>query len=237
MNIIIVGATSGIGKGLLKKYVAPGNRIGVIGRRMSLLKQLEEHYNSNVMAFPADITQLDEVTSAIKYFQSKLTVIDLVIVCSGVGELNPNLDFAIESPTLYTNVIGWTYVMDSFYNILLRQGFGHLVAISSIGGLRGEPQAPAYSASKAYQINYLEALCKKAYKGGNVIHITDIRPGLVNTRMAKGDNLFWVMPVEKVVEQIIHAIKQKRSRAYVTKRWGLLAIINKHLPYSFYKRI
>lgn len=47
--------------------------------------------------------------------------------------------------------------------------------------------APAYSATKAYQINYMEALRKKAYKSGGSITVTDIRPGLVDTVMAKGD--------------------------------------------------
>ena len=97
--------------------------------------------------------------------------------------------------------------------------------------------APAYSATKAYQINYMEALRKKAFKSGEHVTVTDIRPGLVNTRMAKGENLFWVMPVEKVVCQILKAIRQKRSKAYITKRWHVLAIINKHLPYSLYKRL
>jgi len=101
----------------------------------------------------------------------------------------------------------------------------------------GEPMAPAYSASKAYQINYMEALRKKAYKSGNRIHVTDIRPGLVDTAMAKGEGLFWVMPVEKVASQIIAAIRRKKTKAYVTKRWHILTIINKHLPFAIYKRI
>ena len=151
-------------------------------------------------------------------------------------QLNSSLDSNIEYLTLLTNVVDWTHVIDAFYNILNHQGFGHLVAITSIGGLRGELQAPAYSASKAYQINYMEALCKRAYKDGRV-DVTDIRSGLVNTRMVKGENLFWMMPVEKVVSQIIKVIKQKKSKAYVIKRFHILAIIIKNLPYSIFKRM
>lgn len=124
-----------------------------------------------------------------------------------------------------------------FYHIFERQEHGHLVAITSVGGLRGEPMAPAYSATKAYQINYMEALRKKAYKSENVIRVTDIQPGLVDTAMAKGDGLFWVMPVEKVATQIIAAIRKKKTKAYITKRWHILAIINKFLPYCLYKRM
>ena len=83
----------------------------------------------------------------------------------------------------------------------------------------------------------MEALRKKAYKSGNYIHVTDIRPGLVDTAMAKGEGLFWVMPVEKVADQIISAIRRQKSKAYVTKRWHVLAIINKNLPFAIYKRI
>ena len=236
MNIIIIGGTSGIGYGLLKKYAVSGNTVGILGRRKSILKELERCYPSNVITYAADISQQNTLSEAIKFFQLHMQNIDLVIVCSGIGELNSSLDFNMEYPTLLTNVVGWTHVVDVFYNILVHQGFGHLAAITSIGGLRGEPQAPAYSASKAYQINYMEALRKRAYKVGRV-DVTDIRPGLVNTRMAKGENLLWVMPVEKVVSQIVKAIKQKRSKAYVTKRWHILAIIIKNLPYSLFKRM
>lgn len=72
---------------------------------------------------------------------------------------------------------------------------------------------------------------KKAYKSGNHIHVTDIRPSLVDTAMAKGDGLFWVMPVDKVAKQIISAIRKKKSKVYVTKRRLFLAIINKNLPF------
>ncbi len=133
--------------------------------------------------------------------------------------------------------MGWTFVIDTLYNLFEQQNHGHLVAITSAGGLRGEPTAPAYSATKAYQINYMEALRKKAFKAGNKIVVTDIRPGLVDTAMAKGDNLFWVMPVDKVARQISTAIRRKKSKLYVTKRWHILAVINKFLPFSLYKRM
>lgn len=236
MNIIIIGATSGIGRGLLERYAASGDKVGILGRRKAILEELEERYPSSVTAYAADISRQSEVSAAVKHFLSRMQTVDLVIVCSGIGELNPSLDFDIEYPTLLTNVVGWTHVIDSFYGILAHQGYGYIAAITSIGGLRGEPQAPAYSASKAYQINYMEALRKRAYKDGRIC-VTDIRPGLVATRMAKGENLFWVMPVEKAVSQIIKAIRQRKSKAYVTKRWHVLAIISKNLPYFLFKRM
>ena len=237
MNIIIIGATSGIGKALFENYVTKGNIVAIIGRRTNLLEQLKQDHPSNTIIAKADVTNQSEIGQAIESLQQELGQIDMAIVCSGVGEINPLLDYVIEKPTIETNVIGWTFVIDMLYNIFERQKHGHLVAITSVGGLRGEPMSPAYSASKAYQINYMEALRKKAFKDNGKILVTDIRPGLVDTAMAKGDGLFWVMPVEKVARQICTAIQKKKSRAYITKRWHILAIIIKYLPYWLYKRM
>ena len=241
-TIIIIGATSGIGRTLFEKYATNGNRIGIVGRRTHLLDELYQEHPDTTITATADITKQDEIARAIDILYSELKHIDLAIVCSGTGDINASLDYAVERPTIDTNVMGWTFVVDTLYNIFEQQGHGHLVSITSAGGLRGEPMAPAYSASKAYQINYMEALRKKAYKSGayksgNHIHITDIRPGLVNTAMAKGEGLFWVMPVEKVASQIITTIRKQMSKVYVTKRWHILAIINKNLPYALYKRL
>ena len=229
MNIVIIGATSGIGKALFEKYANENNRIGIIGRRAHLVDELYHKYPSKAIPAKADITNLEEIGQAICTLHETLGHIDLAIVCAGTGEINATLDYAVERPTIYTNVVGWTFVIDMLYHIFERQGCGYLVAITSAGGLRGEPMAPAYSATKAYQINYMEALRKKAFKNGGHIIVTDIR--------AKGEGLFWVMPVEKVANQIITAIRKKKSKAYVTKRWHILAIINKILPYCLYKRM
>jgi short-subunit dehydrogenase len=236
-NIIIIGATSGIGKALFEKYAADGNRIGIVGRRTHLLDELLQEHPDTTVTATADITKQDEIARTIEFLCAELKDIDLAIVCSGTGDINTPLDYAVERPTIDTNVTGWTFVVDTLYNIFEQQGHGHLVAITSAGGLRGESMAPAYSASKAYQINYMEALRKKAFKRGGYIKVTDIRPGLFDTAMAKGEGLFWVMPVDKVANQIITAIHKKKSKFYVTKRWHILAIINKNLPFALYKRL
>lgn len=237
MNIIIIGATSGIGKALFEKYATAENRIGIAGRRTHLLEDLRKQYPSHTYTVTADITKRVESEHAIYSLYKELGTIDLAIVCSGTGEINPSLDYEVELPTIDTNVMGWTLVVDTFYHIFEQQGHGHLVAITSAGGLRGDPMAPAYSATKAYQINYMEALRKKTFKTGGNIIVTDVRPGLVDTAMAKGEGLFWVMPVAKVVRQICYAIRRKKSKIYVTNRWHVLAVINKNLPFTLYKRM
>lgn len=157
---------------------------------------------------------------------SKFGHLDLAIICAGVGELNPKLELSTELATLSVNVKGWTNAIDSIYKIFENQKSGHLVAITSVGGLQPTPIAPSYSASKAFQINYTKSLQQKS-KGTPVV-ITEIRPGLINTRMAKGEGLFWVMPLDKVTNTIINAISQKKKLKIVTTRWRIINWVLKH---------
>lgn len=234
MRVLIIGASSGIGKELSLRYASLGNEVIAVARRKPLLQELAQT-SPNIQVAQCDIADIESSQTLLA--QIFTSPIDLAILCSGVGDLNPDLDFAIERPTLDINVIGWTFFADFIYKKFEEQQYGHLVVISSCGGLRGEPMAPSYSASKAFQMNYAEALCKKAFKSKLPIMVTDIRPGLVNTRMAKGKGLFWVMSVEKVTTQIMAAVAKKRDVAIVTKRWSILHWIMKYLPHSIYKRM
>lgn len=234
MRILIIGASSGIGRELAIQYATKGNKVIAVARRKPLLCELSQ-YSSNIQIAQCDISNIEETKTLLSMIFKE--TIHLAIICSGIGDFNSELDFAIEKQIIDINILGWTFCVDTIYKNLEEQSSGHLVILSSCGGLRGEPLSPSYSASKAYQINYIEALCKKTYKSKLPIHITDIRPGLVNTRMAKGSGLFWVMPTEKAAKQIINAIAQKKNVAIVTKRWGIIHWIMRHLPRSFYIRI
>ena len=234
MRILIIGASSGIGRELAIQYATKGNKVIAVARRKPLLCELSQ-YSSNIQIAQCDISNIEETKTLLSMIFKE--TIHLAIICSGIGDFNSELDFAIEKQIIDINILGWTFCVDTIYKNLEEQSSGHLVILSSCGGLRGEPLSPSYSASKAYQINYIEALCKKTYKSKLPIHITDIRPRLVNTRMAKGSGLFWVMPTEKAAKQIINAIAQKKNVAIVTKRWGIIHWIMRHLPRSFYIRI
>ncbi len=156
---------------------------------------------------------------------------------AGTGDLNKNLDYDTEKKTNDLNVAAFTEIVTWAYNFFEKQGHGHLIAVTSIGGLRGSSMAPAYSASKAYQINYLEGLRQKAKKSGKPIFVTDIRPGFVDTDMAKGEGLFWVSTKEKAAKQIFDIIDRKKDIGYVTKRWAIIATILKILPNWLYNKI
>ncbi len=234
---IIVGATSGIGRELASLLSGQGYQVGITGRRTSLLEQLKSENPGSYSVKTMDVTDTSTVPVHLDELALELDGLDLLILCAGTGEINMQLAFETEKQTIDTNVSGFTCVAGWAFHYFEKQRSGHLVAISSVAGLRGSGQAPAYNASKAYQVNYMEGLRQKAAKLNGTVFITDIRPGLVDTRMAKGKGLFWVMPVDKSARQIFAAIKKRRQTAYVTKRWRLVAKILQWIPAFLYNRM
>lgn len=226
MNIFIIGATSGIGNSLWRHYTSEGYNVAVFGRREELLQEMKSTCPEHTHTECCDLSVAIQLEAAIASARLRLHAIDIAIVCAGTGELNPNLENAVEQTTIATNIAGWTHVMTTLYHIFEQQGYGHLVTVTSVGGLQPTPGAPSYSASKAYQINYTKSLRRKA-KGSGIV-ITEIRPGLVGTRMAKGEGLFWVMPLSKVTRQITKAISRKSECAIITKRWRIINFLLRH---------
>jgi short-subunit dehydrogenase len=234
---IIIGATSGIGKELAKILTENGYLVGITGRRTELLTIIEAENPKLYRIKNFDITEIEKIETKLNGLTTELGGIDLLILSSGIGEINIDLDFTIEKKTIETNVLGFTCVLDWAFNQFEKQQKGHLVAISSIAGIRGNRNSTSYNASKAYQINYLEGLRQKAKQLNLEIFVTDIRPGFVNTEMAKGDGLFWVASVEKAANQIYKAIVKKREIVYVSKRWRLIASILKRIPNFIYDKM
>ena len=74
-------------------------------------------------------------------------------------------------------------------------------------------------------MNYTEGLRQKAAKLPYPLYLTDIRPGFVDTAMAKGEGLFWVTPLDKAVRQIYKAITRKKKIYYISKRWRYIALL------------
>jgi short-subunit dehydrogenase len=232
---IVVGASSGIGKQLAVLLAQNGYQVGITGRRGELLNELKLTAPSNFLVSVFDIIDINKVPEKLTQLFNGLGGLDLLIISSGTGTINPALDGTIEQQTVAVNVTGFTAVADWTFNFFQKQGWGHLVAITSLAGIRGSRQSPAYFASKAYQINYLEGLRQKAVRSQLPIYVTDVRPGFVDTKMAAGENLFWMATVAKASQQIYEAVESKKSVAYVTKRWRLIAFVLRLIPGVLYK--
>jgi len=234
---IIIGATSGIGRGLSEFLSEKKWKIGITGRRVELLNEIKRQNSDYFVIKQIDVLDLENIEKNLDMLVEQLGGIDLVFLSSGTGDINPNLDFEIEKRTIDTNVSGFTMIADWAFRKFTEQKYGSLVAISSVAGLRGSGDAPAYNATKAYQINYLEGLRQKAKKLKMPIYVTDIRPGFVDTDMAKGEGLFWVASVPKAINQIYKAIQKRKKVAYISKRWLIIAVLLKMIPRFLYEKM
>ncbi|WP_185964551.1 SDR family NAD(P)-dependent oxidoreductase [Aliikangiella marina] len=236
-KVVVVGATSGIGLALAEQYADMGWRVGVAGRRLERLKAFQQKHLGQAFIKQIDVTNPIKACIQLDYLIDHMQGMEVLIICAGTGDIDPELDWSISDRTIETNVQGFTAIANRGFKYFLERKSGQLAAITSIAGLRGGDVSPSYNASKSYQSNYLQGLQKKAVKTNSNIHITDIKAGFVDTAMAKGDGQFWKASPKKAAKQIVSAIHKKRSVAYVTKRWRLIAWLLMLLPGWFFNRL
>lgn len=234
---IIIGSSSGIGKQLAQVMSKDGFILGLTGRRIELLDKFKNELPTQTYVMHMDITNTNESIDCLNNLIDEMGGVDLIIISAGTGHINKELEWELEQETINTNILGVTAIINASIKYFISKESGHLAVISSIASLRGSAECPAYNASKAYISNYLEGMRCKLKKQNLDIAITDIKPGLVDTAMAKGDGLFWVMPLEKTADQIYTALKKRKDQIYVTKRWGLIGFILKTIPKSLYYKI
>jgi len=234
---IIVGASSGMGKELCRILIRKDYAVGITGRRENLLKDLQLESPGRIFYRAFDIRDMSKTTRGLNELIRELGGLDLLVLSSGTGFINEDLDSEPEFQTIDTNVTAFTDIMTFAFRYFLKHPPGHIVGITSIAALRGNAAAPAYNASKAFQSNYLEALRLKSRNAGKSIVVTDIRPGFVATDMAKGEKQFWVSSPQKAAAQIYRAIVKKNRVAYISRRWRLFSIFLKILPRVLYEKL
>ncbi|MBI2415308.1 MAG: SDR family NAD(P)-dependent oxidoreductase [Candidatus Kerfeldbacteria bacterium] len=228
---IIIGASSGIGRALASVLAKHGYELGITARRLEKLHELKQTMTSPVYCSAMDVSQPNQAVVTFQALVQTMGGADLVIISAGTGYLNTELDYDKEQQTIAVNVSGFVAIADAAFNYFVQTGWpGHIVGISSIAAWRGGYEAPAYNASKAFVSNYLQGLRALAKKKHYQITVTDIQPGFVDTPMAKSTQKFWVAPAAIAARQIFLAIERKKKRAYVTRRWRLIAWLFKLLP-------
>jgi short-subunit dehydrogenase len=233
-KVIIIGATSGIGKEMALQYVAKGYVVGVTGRRKELLNELKENFPSQIFIQCFDVR--DEInTQHLQQLIDAMNGIDIFIYNAGYGEPSKTLNPEIEKRIYETNVKGFVDLTSFMFNFFIQQGYGHIAATSSIASIKGLSLAPGYSASKAFMSTYMQGLHIKAKRLKTKVYITDVQPGFVKTKEAKNKQ-FWVASPQKAARQIISAIEAKKWRVYITKRWWLIAQLIRYTPSSIYHR-
>ena len=226
---IVIGASSGIGRAVAKELARNGYEVGLASRRVELLHKLQKEIPSKTVVKQIDVSKPEMAMVLLQELIKEMGGMDMIVLNSGVNTRNSELEWEKEIELINVNISGFVAGACVAVKHFGAQGSGHIVGISSIAGLRGSTSCPSYSASKAFVSNYLEGL-RHRFSTTNV-YVTDIRPGLVDTDMGRGQpGLFWMAAAQDAARQIFQAIKAKKKVAYITRRWCIIAWLLKMMP-------
>ena len=217
--------------------LADGWQLGVAARREAPLQQLKATAPDRVEVMTIDVTQPDAGERLLSLI-SQLGGMDLYFHASGIGKQNRTLEADIELRTIDTNAVGFTRMIGTAFRYFAKQGKGHIAAITSIAGTKGLGPAPAYSATKALQATYLQALEQQARQRNLNIHFTDIRPGFVDTDLLRGNFRYpMLMRPEAVARDILRSIYRRRHVRIIDWRYRVLTFFWRLIPNCLWRRL
>lgn len=234
---VVMGASSGIGNQIARLLLQRGYKVGVAARRTEKLQELQQCFPNKVCYAQIDVTR-EDAPDRLNGLVHLLGGMDLYIHVSGIGFNNIELHADKEVNTARTNATGFIRMISTAFNYLASHGGGQLVAISSIAGTKGLGCAPAYSATKALQATYLEALEQLSVMRKLNIRVTDIRPGFVDTALL-GDGLHYpyCMDVNYAARKIVKAIEQHRHVAVIDGWYRLLTMFWRIVPRCLWRHL
>ena len=236
-KVIIIGATSGIGREVALIYIAQGWKVGVAGRREAELESLRTEYPEQVYAQTLDVTQ-EDAPEKLHALIEQVGGMDVFLLSSGIGKQNPTLETRLELATAATNVEGFIRMTNAAFRYFEQQGHGHLAVISSIAGTKGLGAAPAYSATKGFQNIYMDALDQLARMKKLNSQFTDIRPGFVATPLLNNQKKYpMLMEAPIVALDIVSAIEKKKRVAIIDWKFRLLVGFWRLIPKWIWLRL
>ena len=236
-KVIIIGATSGLGREVALIYIAQGWRVGIAGRREAELEALRAAYPEQVSAQALDVTH-EDAPEKLQALIEQVGGMDVFLLSSGIGKQNYTLETELELATAATNVEGFIRMTNAAYHYFEKQGHGHLAVISSIAGTKGLGAAAAYSATKGFQNIYMDALDQLARMQKLNIRFTDIRPGFVATPLLTSSKKYpMLMEAPIVALDIVSAIAKKKRVAIIDWKFRLLVGFWRLIPKWIWLRL
>ena len=199
MQALIVGNSDGIGLATTRRLLSVGwNVLGISKSKSPIMNKSYHHRVVDV----SDNRYSDILKGLLSGYQ-----IDLCLYCVGIGELLDLSDMSIEPKVIDVNLTGMARTAAAVIPQMVKREKGHFVGISSFADELLSAEAPSYHASKAGFSNYLKGLALALKPKG--VHITNVRFGFVDTKMAKGDIKPLMMTVEKAVDHLECCIRKK----------------------------
>jgi short-subunit dehydrogenase len=224
-NIVITGASSGIGAALASRYSRDAALLGLIGRNKARLEEVAERCRASGCEARTSIIDVRDRPKLAAWLEDfdRASPVDIVIANAGVqigtapdGKLEDS-DAAYE--LMETNVLGVLNSIQPLIPRMLDRGRGRIVMMSSIAALFPLFDSSAYSASKAAVLTYSLALRGHLYDAG--VRVTVICPGYVTSPMSARSTAWKPLEVsaEAAADRIVKALQ--KDKAVVTFPWLL----------------
>jgi NAD(P)-dependent dehydrogenase (short-subunit alcohol dehydrogenase family) len=177
----ITGASKGFGRGWAEAALERGDRVAATARRTETLEALVDAYGDAVLALALDVTDRARGFAAVKEAAEHFGALDVVVNNAGYGHFGmiEELTEAEIRAQLETNFFGALWVTQAALPIMRAQGSGHIIQVSSIGGISAFPGIGAYHASKWALEAFSQSLAQEV--AGFGIHVTLIEPGGFST--------------------------------------------------------
>jgi short-subunit dehydrogenase len=244
-NILITGASAGLGEEMARQFAAKGHNLALTARREDRLKALQEELTA---AYPAqtvvihklDVNDHDQVFEVFRAAEAELGTLDRVIVNAGLGKGAPigTGRFDANRETAMTNFVAALAQAEAAMEIFRARNNGHLVLISSVSAMRGLPKnLTTYAASKAAVGSLAEGLRMELL--GEPIKVSAIFPGYIRSEMNdQVANTPLIVDTATGVRAMVTAIEQEKGKAFVPPwPWAPLARVMKYAPLALLKRM
>jgi len=179
---VITGGAAGIGLAIAQRLIASGGRVSVWDRDAAALEKAKVHLNAGVDTRVVDVADAASVDAAAQAAASALGRIDALVCSAGItGPNTTTWDYPVDAwrQVMEVNVDGVFLCNRAVVPVMLKQDYGRIVNIASVAGKEGNPNASAYSTSKAAVIGLTKSLGKELAKTG--IRVNCITPAAVKT--------------------------------------------------------
>ena len=239
-NILITGASSGLGEMMARLFAAKGRNLALCARRVERLEALkaqllQQYPQIKIAVRTLDVNDHDAVFSTFKLFAEDLGHLDRVIVNAGMGK-GASLGtgyFHANKQTAITNFVSAIAQCEAALELFRTQNHGHLVTISSISAVRGFRRAmTVYAATKAAVTSLSEGMRLDLL--GTQIKVTCIHPGFIRSEInEKVKNTLFMVDTETGTRTIVNAIEKEKANAFVPAwPWTLMKYLMKIMPSS-----